>query len=458
MAPQPVVPVFIFPSEQIDSKKNKYFSHAAVQFMCESLVDVNNALEKLGSKLHLIHSQSQSFNIVQNLAKIHAHSPIATITQNRDFSVYAMERDAAIAKWCASHTPPIVFNNDSEDYDLVGSKELLLDGDRPYTVLSAYYKRFIKEYEKITKTVNPKKLGRTAFTASSNKLPNEITVDAIKAFYEQNPKVTQLGGRVQGLKALARLSTLKSYDHDRNYPSIAGTTMMSAHLKFGTVSIREMCAELIKVFGKPDNSLMRELVFRSFYIKICIARPGLQRSESFRQDIDNNIKWREKDDSLYKQLWTAWQEGKTGFPLVDAGMRQLKETGHMHGRVRMVAATVLTRYFLIDWREGARFFAQHLVDYDPCSNNMGWQFSSALGENTQNVYRSPMNPFLQSKTYDTEATYIKQWIPELRDTASKQIHAGTWDPQSTGYTLPIVNQKEASRNAVTMWKKAITNK
>jgi deoxyribodipyrimidine photo-lyase len=234
--------------------------------------------------------------------------------------------------------------------------------------------------------------------------------------------------------------------------------MLSAHLKFGTLSVRELVAALVKpeAFGRVDNPLTRELVFRSFYIKICSSRPGLQRAESFRQDIDVHIPWKRHGDPEYARLWKAWTEGNTGFPLADAGMRQLNATGYMHGRVRMVAATVLTRYFLIDWRDGARYFAQHLVDYDPCSNNMGWQFSSALGENTQNVYRAPMNPFLQSKNYDADCVYIQRWIPELKEATPKQIHTGAWS-DTLQYPKPIVDQKVASRRAVTTWKSAISH-
>jgi deoxyribodipyrimidine photo-lyase len=186
---------------------------------------------------------------------------------------------------------------------------------------------------------------------------------------------------------------------------------------------------------------------------MAIEKPGLQRDKSFRQDIDTHIPWLAKSSPQYAKLWKAWITGNTGFPLADAGMRQLNATGFMHGRVRMVTATVLTRYFMIDWRDGAKYFAQNLTDYDPISNNMGWQFSASLGENSQNVYRAPMNPFLQSDKYDPDATYIKKWIPELKDIQSKDIHKGIWDPEVTKYTKPIIDQKAASAKAVETWKK-----
>ena len=190
---------------------------------------------------------------------------------------------------------------------------------------------------------------------------------------------------------------------------------------------------------------------------MCCWKPALQRDESFRQHIDAHIPWLPHSHPSYATYWKAWTEGNTGFPLVDAGMRQLNATGWMHGRVRMVVATVLTRYFLIDWRDGARYFATKLVDYDTCSNNMGWQFSAALGENAQNIYRAPMNPLLQGKTYDADAIYITQWVPELKDVTPKQIHGCTWDARAQNYPHPIIDQKVASKRAVETWKKAASS-
>jgi deoxyribodipyrimidine photo-lyase len=459
-APKPITPVFIFTDEQIDPGKNKYFSHAAVQFLCESLEDLHDQIK---GGLNILHG---SGNTLDQLMLLHSRSPIASITQNRDFSVYAKLRDKMIAQWCEKQVPPIAFNN-YEDYDLVGEQELLLNDNKPYTVLAAYYNRFIKE-DAVKKCVTNKI--STAAWSHSNHQPPTITpsgLSKLSKLYEPNAYIAQHGGRKNGLKQLKKLtkSFLDKYDHDRNYPALLeSTTQLSAHLKFGTISVRELYWTIVKQAKTKDHPLIRELVFRSFYIKMCTARPGLQRSESFRQDIDNNIPWLKRSDSSYAKLWKAWTEGTTGFPLVDAGMRQLNATGWMHGRVRMVVATVLTRYFLIDWRDGARYFATKLVDYDPCSNNMGWQFSAALGENAQNIYRAPMNPFLQAKTYDNNAEYIKKWVPELAGTdgssnvSPKQIHTGTWDVVATKYPRPIVDQKEASRKAVALWKSAANGK
>ena len=454
-APKPITPVFIFTDEQIDPGKNKYFSHAAVQFLCESLEDLHNQIKGKNTTLtspglNILHGYG---NTLDQLMLLHSRSPIVSITQNKDFSVYAKLRDKMIAQWCEKQVPQIAFNN-YEDYDLVGEQELLLDDNKAYTVLAAYYNRFLKE-DIVKKCVTTK----LSVSMLSHHSTPTITPNELSTLYKPNALIAQHGGRKNGMKQLKKITSafLDKYDHDRNYPGLLdSTTQLSAHLKFGTISVRELYWTIVKNAKTKDHPLIRELVFRSFYIKMCSERPNLQRAESFRQDIDNNIPWLKRSDSLYAKRWKAWTEGTTGFPIVDAGMRQLNATGWMHGRVRMITATVLTRYFLIDWRDGARYFATKLVDYDPCSNNMGWQFSAALGENSQNIYRAPMNPFLQAKTYDNNAEYIKRWVKELAspDVSTKQIHAGTWNVVATKYPQPIVDQKEASRNAVTLWKAA----
>lgn len=452
-APKPILPVFMFIDEQIDPVKNTYFSNNAVQFMCESLEDLDKSLRKYGSHLNLFRSTS----IEKQLDTIHTRTPLASVTQNADFSLYAHTRDAAIQRWCDAQNPKVQFNNIHNDYDIVPEDAGLLANNKPYYVLSAYYKRILKDLQekrleiKVNTYAYKKRDFKTQF------LPNQISVSTMHTYYAINPHLITHGGHTHAVKRLAILDKLHNYDDDRNYPSRELTTQLSAHLKFGSLSVRELAQAICTAFhltpSHPDHPLIRELVFRSFYIKMATENTGLQRNKSFRQDIDSHITWLSKSSPTYAKLWKAWTTGTTGFPLVDAGMRQLNTTGFMHGRVRMVTATVLTRYFLIDWRDGAKYFAQNLTDYDPISNNMGWQFSASLGENSQNVYRAPMNPFLQASKYDPDATYIKKWIPELATATPKQIHTGTWDHTSTTYIKPIIDQKAASAKAVDTWRK-----
>eukprot|EP00042_Codosiga_hollandica_P048638 m.547971 g.547971 ORF g.547971 m.547971 type:complete len:600 (+) comp57712_c0_seq1:159-1958(+) len=443
-APRPLVPIFIFTPRQVDPRISKHYSSPKVQFICESLRELDADLKALGTRLHVFYGDT-----VEVLAALHRHVPIASISQNRDYTKFSIERDTAIAAWCASQSPPIEYI-DEEDYDIVRAGELLQADGRPYTTLAAYYTLFLKE--KLTRRPSFEQLDPEAFLSLPPSLPNAVSIDQSKSFYTENINLAQRGGRSNGLAGLATLHSMKAYDQTKSFPAARGNTMMSAHLRYGTISVREFYWSIVNVFGTHDNSLIRELVFRSFYIKICSARLELQDKEAFRSDIDCRIPWRKPDDKNYHKYWTAWVTGTTGYPLADAGMRQLHASGYMHGRVRMASATLLTRYMLIDWREGARYFAQHLFDSDPCSNNMGWQFSAALSENEKVIFQPPMNLFQESRTIDANADYIKRWLPELQDVTPSDIHSGTW-PTSL-YPRPILPLPECTAQAMQIWSQA----
>ena len=229
---------------------------------------------------------------------------------------------------------------------------------------------------------------------------------------------------------------------------------MSAHLKFGTISIREMYRYIVATFrGKHDNPLVRELVFRSFYTKMCIANPRMERDQSFRQDIDKQIPWLSHKDQNYVKYWKAWTEGKTGFPLADAGMRQLNDTGYMHNRARLIVASFLTKTMLISWKEGEEFFAKKLTDYDPASNNGNWQWTASTGADSQPYFRI-FNPWEQAKNFDPDCEYIKKWVPELKDVPVKDIF--NWETQwinhkETNYPKPICNYEKQREFALKMF-------
>jgi len=445
-----ITPIFIFPPEQIDSKQNKYFSNPAVQFMCESLIDLDIEFKKANSKLQVFKGDT-----IDVLSSIHRKHKIAEIYQNRDYSKYTIERDASIARFCKDHS--IDFVNE-EDYDIISEKECLLPDGRPYTVLSQYYNKFQKEYvatDKIQK-VNTKKVA-TFESPESLKIASNIEINKIKDFYIPLEHLKQHGGRKNGLIILKRIKSgiFKDYDKARDFPAMDKTTLLSAHLKFGTVSIREAYWALRDTYGK-NNGIIRELVFRSFYLKIYKSRPELQRGTAWRKSLDEHIPWK-----MDKKMWDAWIGSKTGFPLVDAGMRQLHTEGWVHNRVRMLVASTPTRYLLLDWRDCARYFYQHLVDADTFSNTAGWQWSSGVAPDGAPYFRPPMNPFIQSSKFDPNAEYIKKWLPELNDVNPKDIHKwgdekvrAKYTNKKIDYPAPIIDQKLASKRTTEQFKKA----
>ena len=453
-----VLPVFIFNPDQIDEHKNAYFSHPSVQFMCESLGELDAEIRKTGSRLHVYHGET-----VKVLDNLHKAWKFDQMYCNRDFTVYAKERDEKVKDWCKTSRVEYV---DHDDYDIVPLEKVLMNEGtpqaRPYAVLSHYFNKFTKD------AYSDKNLVRRPETESckykfvpsvpeANLFPLLEKSDFAQ-FYKRSETLIQKGGRSNALVSLARVESLcKKYSNDRNFPAIDGTSRLSAHLKFGNISVRELVYAVLEATnGNIQHDMIREVVFRSFYYKIWASQQALQRDVSYHQKIDDQIPWIYPKDA--PELWKAWVDGKTGFPMADAGMRQLAYEGFVHGRPRMVLATVATRYLLFDWRECMRYFGTKLTDYDPILNSAGWGFGCSLGENAQNIWRAPMNPFSQSKNYDPECEYIKKWIPELKHVDAKDIH--NWSNKvklkypNVKYPAPIVEQKEVSSRAVNLWKDA----
>lgn len=435
-----ILPLFILPPGQIDPNKNKYFSHPAVQFMCESLMDLNDQFQAYGGALHFFRG-----DVVDVLKKLHTKTNYTDLYFNEDYSCYALKRDNAIQKWCNMVGIRIHI---VEDYPLVSLKDGRLPDGRPYTVLAQYYKHLLDHGPEVRRVQKlPPCHGRFVAT----KLEKEMDISELSSLYHPNPNIKQKGGRKEGKKVLTNLAKHGAYAKERDVPAIEGTTRASAHLRFGTISVREFYWQARKLFGR-DNPLIRELVFRDFYLKIYTHWPELQRGVAYRRALDEKIPW--KYDS---RLWKAWATGTTGFPMVDAGMRQLHGEGWVHNRVRMLVASVPTRYFLLDWRKCAQYFYQHLVDADPFSNTAGWQWAAGIGVDSAPYFRAPFNPFRQAERFDKEAVYIKRWIPELQDVAVRDIHR--WhDPAirakypTVHYPAPCVDFREASNSSTQLYK------
>jgi deoxyribodipyrimidine photo-lyase len=360
-----IIPVFIFPPEQIDPDKNSYFSHPAVQFMCESLDEVNKDLKTFDSQLYTFKGDN-----LDVLTSIHNHIQFSRLYQNRDYSVYAEKRDRKIAQWCKEHK--VDFCGDYEDYDIVPLKNALLPDGRPYTTLSQYLHK-LETTEKVRAVNKLKPKSSNFYHSSLTSVHRYIPINEIHAFYTKNDNIKQRGGRLNALKIMKQLAKFKKYDSERHIPSLDKTTHISAHLHFGTVSIREYYWALHKALG-AHNGIIRQLAFRSMYLKVYALHPELQRGVAFRKKIDEAIHW-EKDPVC----WKAWTSGQTGFPLVDAGMKQLHYENWVHNRVRIVVASVATRYLNLDWRDCSKYYYQNLVDADTFNNTAGWGFSSGIG-------------------------------------------------------------------------------
>jgi len=427
-----VVPCFIFDPRQIEDD-NKYKSNNAIQFMIESLKRLNAELHRQDATLYLFYDNAE--DVIKNLI---TQETIDAVFVNRDYTPFSITRDNAIKTICSKHAVTFEQSNDLllHEPDTVTKK----DGS-PYSIFSAFYKKAIAL--NIQKPVAQRH--RSWFT--KNIKNSESTAIFKKILPKKNKEIAISGGSNEGTAILKNLKKFNNYAHDRNYPSI-DTTHLSAHLKFGTVSIRHAYQAIIKHLGST-HPLLRQLYWRDFFMHVAYHSPkvfGQPYKEKYTM-----LAW-----SNDKKQFKAWCEGKTGFPIVDAGMRQLNATGFMHNRVRMIVASFLVKDLHINWLWGEKYFAQQLVDYDPAVNNGNWQWCASTGCDAQPYFRI-FNPWLQQKKYDPECTYIKRWISELKHYDNKTIH--TWykktSPITKEYPRPIIDHKKESALAKKLYRKAV---
>jgi len=424
-----VIPIFIFTPEQI--LKNRYKSDNAVQFMVESLNELNKELKKIGSRLFYFFGKSHE--IVQGLIK---SSKIEAVFVNSDYTPYSRKRDEKISNVCKKCK--IDFNAYEEILlNPVGS--ILTGSKTPFKKYTPYYNKSKKSKVKL-----PVKNKNKNYLSRNNKIKNEFKGDPGN-FYKQNNNTAVKGGRKNALLILKKIKKFKDYDKKRNI-LIYETTKLSAYIKFGCVSIREV----YHVFKKSINSkdLIKQLYWRDFYYNIAYFFPHVF-GHAMKEKYDK-ISWPNK-----KSLFEKWKKGKTGFPIVDACMRQLNATGFMHNRGRLITSNFLIKILLVDWKKGEQYFSQKLIDYDPSVNNGNWQWSASTGADSQPYFRI-FNPWLQSKKFDSACEYIKKWVPELREVNNLDIqkwHERCSKYKEIDYPKPIVDYAQIRKKSLALYKK-----
>jgi len=407
-----VIPCFIFDPRQI--KDNKYKSDNCVQFMIESLLDLEKQLKSAKGKLYYFYGKHE--DVVKKLV---ASEKISCVYVNKDYTPYSKKRDNAIAK--------IVELKQYDDCLLQSTEKTLKKDGEAYTIFTPYYKNASK-----IKVAKPVKNKYTNYWTSGIK--NEKKIIAIK----KNPDIYVHGGRTECKKLLSELDKMKYYEQIHDYPS-KETTKLSAHNKFGTCSIREIYFAICDKIGW-HSPVIRQLHWRDFFTQLAYHYPKV-----FGQEYRYKPKW-EYDSGKFKK----WCEGKTGFPIVDAGMRQLNTTGYMHNRVRMIVAQFLTKDLHIDWRWGEKYFATKLVDYDPCVNNGNWQWNASTGADAQPYFRI-FNPWTQQMKFDKNCVYIKKWVSEISGYSAYEIHNHQIE-HLKGYYAPMVEHSAEAKKAVKMFR------
>lgn len=431
-----VVPVFIFTPEQI-TKKNKFKSNNAIEFMVESLLELQNDLKNKGTNLLVF--QDTNINALKRIQK---NYNIKSVAFNQDYTPYAKKRDEEIKTWCDSNSIECIIQ---EDYLLMPVGSILKPDKTPYTIYTPFRNKGVP-----LPVNKPKTSLQTKNFASSSLIQNVKQSTKSKGFikYSQNPNKLVKGGRIYALKKLQNIKSFKTYNNNRNTPSIP-TTQLSAYIKFGNVSIREVYWKMRQTLGM-NNQLIDQLFWREFYFYITHYFPKVLQGKPFNVRYKSEVKWRTSKKEL-----DLWQEGKTGYPIVDAGMRQLNVSGFMHNRLRLITSNFLNRMLGLDWRHGELYYARQLTDYDPSVNNGNWQWTASVGVDPKPYYQRLFNPWLQSDKFDKKAEYIKQWIPELKEVPSEHIHK--WDVYykeypNINYPPPMVDYKMARERSIKMFQ------
>lgn len=401
-ASEPVLPLFIFDTNILDRLPST--KDGRVEFIHQSISRISKAIGG-----HLCVKKGNPIDIFNELL---TEWDVIRIYTNHDYERYGIDRDAAVSD--LAKKKGVEFRT-FKDQVVFEKDEVLSGAGTPYTVFTPYSRKW--------KALLAESVLPNFFSAASiNYVSDIFTI----------PTLLDIGFQPSGLdfpQAVVQDELIKAYAQDRDFPAKPGTSRLSVHLRFGTISIRSLVRQAL---GKSEVWL-NELIWRDFYFNIAHHFPHVGEGHSFRKEYDR-MKWRNNEEEF-----KAWCDGKTGYPIVDAGMRELNATGFMHNRVRMVVASFLVKHLLIDWRWGEAYFAAKLLDFDFSANNGGWQWAAGSGCDAAPYFRV-FNPTLQTQKFDQSLAYIKKWVPEL---------------QELTYPAPIVNHEFARVRVLAAYKDAL---
>lgn len=397
-----VIPLFIFDTNILEDLEDA--RDRRVDFIHQSLLHLKNELQALGSSMIIVYGRPRE--IFQSI------KPKAVYT-NEDYEPYAIQRDHEVRSILQDSKIPF---HSYKDQVVFHKDEVVKADGKPYTVFTPYSRTWRSKLDSFYIKDYPCK----------KYFNNLLKVDPLDA-----PSLSDIGFEqtdIEFPKRVIKVSLIENYHNTRDYPAIEGTSRLSVHLRFGTVSVRKV----VQTALQKNDVWLNELIWREFYQMILWFFPRVV-TQSFKPAYDN-IQWRNDESEFHR-----WCEGRTGYPLVDAGMRELNATGFMHNRVRMVVASFLTKHLLIDWRWGEAYFAKKLLDYDLASNNGGWQWAAGSGCDASPYFRI-FNPEAQATKFDREKKYITRWVPEY---------------STANYPQPIVDHAMARQRAINVYQRAV---
>jgi deoxyribodipyrimidine photo-lyase len=403
----PVMPVFILDTNILDDLEDK--DDARVNFIISALSELNKQLIEFNSSLHVYRGDPET--IFRNIL---SDFKIENVFTNGDYESYSTDRDKKVSSLLEEKG---VSFHSFKDHVIFEKNEIVKDDGSPYAVFTPYSRKWKS-------------------CLNDFYLQSYPTEKYFSNFYQCSPlaipSIESIGFKKSEIQIPAKEvadSLIKNYKNARDYPGEEGTSRLGIHLRFGTISIRQLANHVKQI----SEVFLNELIWRDFYHMVLFWFPHVGRGEAFKKEYDR-IEWRNNENEF-----SLWCSGQTGYPLVDAGMRQLNATGFMHNRVRMVTASFLSKHLLIDWRWGEAYFARRLLDYDFASNNGGWQWSAGSGCDASPYFRI-FNPSMQAKKFDPELKYIKRWVPEIN----------TFD-----YSAPLVQHEFARQRCLTVYNKAL---
>jgi len=402
----PVVPIFIFDRNILDELEEK--TDSRLIFIREALEKIQKDLLKAGATLDVRYGFPEK--IWKDLLEDYNVKAVYT---NTDYEPYATERDKAVQDLLKKKD--ISFHS-YKDQVIFEKDEVVKDNGEPYSVYTPYarkWKAALKPF--YFKSYPTRKYAKKFLKRAAKSIPSLSSM----GFKDAN---------VSFPSAKWEKGLIKDYKKTRDFPGIEGTSRLSVHLRFGTISIRELARET----ADWSETFLGELIWRDFYQMILWQHPQIV-TESFHKEYDR-IKWRNDEKEF-----DAWCKGETGYPIVDAGMRQLNNSGFMHNRVRMIVASFLTKHLLIDWRWGEAYFGKKLLDYDLASNNGGWQWAAGSGCDAAPYFRI-FNPYTQTKKFDPDLKYVRHWVPELEE---------------MNYPDPIIEHSEARERCLKVYQAAL---
>ncbi len=399
----PVLPIFIFDTEILNKLENK--SDARVQFIHQTLANIDRELQAYHSSLLLMHG-----SVIDILNTILTKFNVKKVYANHDYEPSAIARDEQVNIFLQSKN--IEFHT-FKDQVIFEKNEILSDTGNPYKVYTPYKNKWLQKVNDFyLKSYPVEKYVANFYQSTPFALPTLAAI-GFRPSHIQIPS-TRINENL-----------LKEYDLRRDYPEQAATSLLGIHLRFGTLSVRQMASKAQAI----NATWLSEFIWREFFMQLLFHFPYVQKEPFNRKFLKLGWRYDEKD-------FEKWCNGNTGYPLVDAGMRELNATGHMHNRVRMVVASFLTKHLLIDWTWGEAYFAQRLLDYDLAANNGNWQWSAGTGADAQPFFRI-FNPTLQQERFDPHFKYIKKWVPEY----------GTFN-----YVAPMIDHKFATDRAKQAFK------